>query len=137
MRSRVAAHLREEEAHRLNLRRHDEEHDAGEKQPAAHLDHLPPEARRLVLAVKESGGPRQSIRRLGLQRVVASGEERREEDQGADRPEDDEADGEILDGLVILGAALDARVLPHVGDLLQRLVRRRDGVGLLAEQCED
>ena len=68
--------------------------------------------------MEEGGGPRQSIRRLGLQRLVASGEERREQDQRTNGPEDDEADGEVGDGLVILGVALDARVLPDVGDLL-------------------
>mmetsp|Transcript_47469 Transcript_47469/g.153759 ORF Transcript_47469/g.153759 Transcript_47469/m.153759 type:complete len:415 (+) Transcript_47469:2055-3299(+) len=87
--------------------------------------------------MQEASGARQSSPRLLLQRLVAGGEERREEDQRAGGPEDDEADGEVGDGVVLLGAALDTRVLPHVGDLLQAVVRRRDGVGLARPRTED
>ena len=96
----------------------DQQHEAREHELARKLDRLPPVPGRFVLPVEEGGGPGQRSRRLGLQRLVASGEERREEDQRAGGPEDDETDGEGGDGSVIVGAALDARVLPHVGDLL-------------------
>ena len=38
--------------------------------------------------------------------------------------------GEPRDGVVLVGAALDARVLPHVLDQSERLARRRGGVAL-------
>ena len=66
----------------------DQQHEARQHELARQLERLPPEVGQLVLLVEEGGRPCQSIRRLGLQRLVAGKKEGRVEDQRAGGPDE-------------------------------------------------